>query len=244
MVAAVTLLSSVVIFGIWNGVHPQEQRIISSRSTLFVDIGSIQQCAVADDISYCSEYVTYEVPASIAWLANIIDSDIRSRVENPDLDDGECREILKETYCKKRFPRCSMENSMVLFETSENCAERLQSSCPDRASSLIEVGYCNFTQAALNSGTCNALSGHEDLQHCNMLENNHHVSNWMHQYVWQTDLELQQDFRFLGTHLECWELYRDFMCSYIGRCVGQRVQLINNQEMCDSILNWLVSCYR
>ncbi len=200
-------------------------------------IGSVQECTtIADDINYCSEYVTYEVPASIAWLAEIIESDIRNRVETPDI--GNCREVLKETYCKKKFPRCSMENNMVVFERSANCTERLQRNCATQAASLIKVGFCNITQAPLDSGTCEALSGYTDLQHCSLLGTGLHVSNWMYQYILQTDLELQRSFQFLGNQMECWELYRGFICTSLGRCVGEQVHLTNTQEMCESVLNW------
>lgn len=214
----------------------------SSQQFSSLDIGSVRECIFAEEINYCSEYVTYEVPSSIAWLANIIEAEIRNKVEGPDLgaDVEMCRETLKETYCRKRFPSCSSENNLVTFGRSENCVARMQMNCVDLAGSIIKAGLCNITQAPLHDGSCRALSDHSDLQHCNQLETDLHISNWMHRYVQLTDLELQQSAQILGAQEQCWELYTTFTCSFLGHCAGERVLLTNTLEMCQSILDWWV----
>lgn len=220
-------------------VLPQGQEV--SAGSPF-DAGSVVGCEVPQT-SYCTG-ITYEVPSSIAWLTEVIEFEIRNTVDPEGLGDrGMCTAIFKETLCRKKFPRCSSEQNQVFFETSDNCEERLRSNCQPRlANSLVEVGRCNATQTSLRSGSCRTLSSYNqdgDLQHCNLLGRDMHVSDWMYEYVKQVDLELQQSFhKILGHQLECWQQYRNFLCGAVGDCVGDRVWLINTMDTCQSVIDW------
>lgn len=224
---------------------PQEQDISSQPKNPF-DAGAVSSCEVPET-RYCADYVTYQVPSSIAWLAVIKDNKISNTIEpmEDDLSDSQCNiEILKETWCKKEFPRCSdsVESNQVLFEAPENCEERLRSSNCVQADSIIKRGFCQSSQSTLHSGSCRTLSSHDqvgELQQCSALGEDVQVSDWMFHYISRVDMELRSGVLVRQTQ-ECWQLYRNFLCGAVGECVGERVRMINTQEMCQAILNWSV----
>lgn len=235
---------SLVFFLRFSYVLPQEQEISQQPVGSAFDVGPIAGCQVPLT-TYCTD-ITYEVPASIAELTEFIEFELRNIVDpedgQRDPGAGDCRDVYKQTLCRNRFPRCSTQNNQVYFEASENCEERLRESCADRASSVIKLGYCNSTQLNLHSGSCQRLSSYDqagELQHCNLLDRDILVSDWMYEHIRQVDLKLQQDFPLiLSSQSECWERYRNFLCSAVGQCVGSRIQLINTQETCEAVLNW------
>ena len=220
-------------------VLPQEQ-VISGEG---FDVGPVESCRVPET-AYCTE-ITYDVPAPIARLAEVIEFEIRNTVESPDsVDDmGACRDILKETLCRKKFPRCSTQENQVYYENSVNCEERLRNNCIQRqADSLIKLGYCEGTQANLHSGSCRTLSSYDqnnELEHCNLLDSDILISDWMYSHIYQIDKQLQlSNLPLLRHQHNCWQLYTNFLCSAVGQCVGNRVQLINTQEMCEAVISW------
>lgn len=186
-------LSTLVLCLIFSSyVLPQEQ-VLSEAG---FDVGPVGSCK-APETAYCIE-ITYDVPAPIARLTEVIEFEIRNTVEPPDsVDDaGPCREILKETLCRKKFPRCSTQDNQVYYENPENCEERLSNNCNQRqAGSLIKLGYCESTQANLHSGSCRTLSSYDqdnELQHCNLLDSDIQISDWMYSHIYQVNQQLQQ----------------------------------------------------
>lgn len=225
-------------------VLPLQQDIFSQQpeGSQF-NVGQIEDCLVPQT-TYCTD-ITYQVPASIAWLTEFIEVEIRDIVDGPDGPDlgNACRDVYKETLCRNKFPSCSRQHNRVYFEVAENCKKRLRDNCADIASSVIKLGHCNSTELNLHSGSCRRLSSHDDanqLQHCNLLEGDIFVSDWMYEYIRRLDLKLQEDFstQILSFQPECWQQYRDFLCGAVGQCVGSSIQLINTQETCEAILNW------
>ena len=189
MEEACKLLFALTILQLGSFVLPQNQHISSEPSgqTGFV-IGRVDSCETPTT-TYCDE-VSYAVPSSIAWLTEVIEYEIRNKVEPEDAEGDlnlECKDVLKETFCKKKFPRCSPGENRVFFETSENCTHRLQENCGRRGESLIRAGLCNVVDAELRSETCLPLSEHGQvqLQHCNLMERDTLVSDWMYQYIVQ-----------------------------------------------------------
>ena len=244
MAAAGCVVTCVILLSLWpNCVLPQEQEVSSLRPEENpFDVGPINSCQVPQT-TFCS-MVTYEVPAPIAKLTDFIEMEIRSTVEDPADDQEEvqeCMEVYKETLCRKQFPRCSAQDNLVYFEAVENCEERLRNLCPDVASAVIKLEYCSSTQLNLYSGSCRRLSSYNNtLQHCNLLERDILVSDWMYERIRQVDLKLQQEFglSYLSSQPDCWQKYRNFQCGAVGECVGDRTQLINSREACEAVLNW------
>lgn len=219
---------------------PQQLEISQQPEGSPFDVGPQESCQVPQT-TYCTD-VTYQVPASIARLTEFIEFEIRNIVEPADDQSvpQDCIIVYKETLCHKKFPRCLSQLNQVYFETSVNCEERLRRSCPNRVDSVIKLGYCNTTEFILHSGSCRSLSSSNELQHCNLLERDILVSDWMFEYIRQVDLNLQQEYplRLLSSQSECWQRYRNFLCSAVGRCVGSRVQLVNTMETCEEVLTW------
>lgn len=244
--ARFTSYSLVLFLHMWSCVFPQEQEISQQPVGSPFDVGPIEGCQVPQT-TYCTD-ITYEVPDSIAELTEFIEFELRNVVEpvdgQNDLGAGNCRDDLyKQTLCRNKFPRCSTQQNQVYFEALENCEERLREGCADRASSVIKLGYCNSTQLNLHSGSCQRLSSYDqarELQHCNLLDRDILVSDWMYEHIRKVDLKLQEDFSFnyFSSQRECWQRYRNFLCSAVGQCVGSRIQLINTQETCEAVLNW------
>ena len=230
------ILSFLLVLGC---VVPLEHELVSQAETLAtsaLDVGSTEACEVPTT-NFCG--IDYEVPAPIASLAESIESEIRTTVDS---DDSEaCRSVFKEALCRKRFPRCSTSTNQVFFEPLDNCVEELSNNCAEQASSYIESGLCNSTLSALLSGSCRRLSEHDQasnfLQHCNQLERDIFVTDWMYEHIKQVDFQLQQA-TFLRSQKTCWQEYRNFQCSAMGECTGNRVHLINTQGICERVINW------
>lgn len=201
------------------------------------DTGLLGDCEVPAT-NYCTG-ITYEVPAVFSRLTAFIEFEIKESVEVLEEDHPTCVAAYKDTVCRKKFPRCSIERNQVYFERSENCEQRLRSECADQANALIQSGFCNYTELNLDSGSCRSLSSRNhsnELHQCNLLEGDILVSDWMYEYIKQIDSVLNESFIRFPTN--CWQKYRIFLCSVSGHCVGNRIQLINTREMCQAVLNW------
>jgi hypothetical protein len=241
------LASFLLLLAIPDSVLPQEQEIVSQQPEESpFDVGPVGDCRIPQT-SYCMDVVTYEVPASIAELTSFIEFEIMGTAEEmqDDQGPGSCKDVYKETLCRKKFPRCSTEQNQVYYEAVQNCEDRLRSSCDEAIVRLvIKLGYCNSTQFDLHSGqgSCRSLSSYNqtgELQHCNSLESNILISDWMYEYIRLVDLTLQNSLYLSGgAHQRCWLRYGNFLCGALGQCLGGRVQLLNTQEDCEAVLNW------
>ena len=214
---------------------PQDQQI---ENDVF-DAGEVGACMVPQTL-YCSE-IRHQVPASIARLAQIIEIEIRSAVEpdGGDISTG-CKEIIKETLCKQRFPICSPVLSTVTFTSSDNCEERLRDSCSGSVfNQLIGKGFCNYSQSSFQAGSC-SRNFSDQLQHCNMLiHEGIQVTDWMHQYIRHLDMSLQDEsYNTLRYNSVCWHKYTSYFCNFNGKCTGNRIHLINTYEICESLHDW------
>ena len=226
---------------------PQDEQISSGPSTSYRSSNEVlaDSCKMpatsssSSSVVYCSEVVNYTVPSPIARIAEFLDHEVMGTVEAIEDASSVCKDVLKETYCKRKFPRCSSDQ--VLFEIPHNCAERLEDSCGDLGRSLINDNFCaTEVQAPLRSGECRPLTSYDtkgSLQYCGRLEQSLHVSEWMYQYILQVDVELDREI-LLTSPTMCWERYQNFFCSAVGNCTGENVEQVNTVERCKSIPQW------
>lgn len=111
MAYARQLLAMLLWLATFHSVWPQDERIFSDPEAgggqlqRGLDVGRVDSCE-RPRTSYCTE-VEYEVPAAVSWLTEVIEYEIRNTVDPQDSEDdlGTCRDVLKETLCRKKFPR-------------------------------------------------------------------------------------------------------------------------------------------
>ncbi len=217
---------------------------VFSQATGFY-AGEVGSCQLIPETNYC-DMITHEVPALVARLTRVIEVEIKNDIESSAEQNitVECDAFKKEILCKQRFPKCSTATNRVSIEPPIGCEESLLSKCGNTAEvrTLLQQGSCNLTETILYGGSCTNLEqfgNAAELQHCNILSDGRRlVTDWMYHYIKIMDRELQSASSSLESSVDCWKQYQQYLCNFIGHCVGSETHLINSKESCESFISW------
>ena len=225
-----------------NGVDEGEQR----RSS---DAGLVDSCVFLQESPTCG--VDYSVPGGLALIAAAIEKDISEFTNGSSrYRTRGCMDAAKEVACAQRFPRCEVDEDgdVVVHLTSEGCEERLRQSCTDAiVTALLDDGHCALQTSTREAAGCRSTAEHAAeaetgsrvLQYCTQ---DLQVTPWMYELLLYYDavfgaiaegLEAQYD-------ATCFHRQANFTCQMLGQCTedGQRVELINTYETCESFITW------
>ena len=217
--------------------------VVSNPNANPFDLGAVTECR-RPSTNVCS--IDYDVPASIASLAEIIEFDIQGRLSNPivALRGGEsCRAGYLQTLCAFRFPRCDGTN--VVMRSLPNCTQAT-ARCSSSLKQLITAeGLCQL-QATVPLDSCAPLSESQvEFQHCSVVEESTSVTAWMLEYMNLIDEELVEKFipnnsvSSLWNPPACSATTAQYYCQFYGQCTGNgRIEVKNTEGFCDNVINW------
>ena len=217
--------------------------VIASSSPF--DLGAVSSCR-RPSTNVCS--IDYEVPESIAALADLIETEIQGRLsilDNIPNGDG-CRPRFLEAMCAYRFPRCNQERTSVFMKSLVNCTQKIQASCPSEISALVhDEGVCQL-DATVPLDSCAPLSESQvQLQRCSVVDPSTSVTAWMLEYIKLIDSELNLKFtpRYslstLWSQPDCSANTAKYYCQFYGQCTGDgRIETRNTEGFCDDVINW------
>ena len=192
----------------------------------------------------CSQ-VDYEVPSSIAALADLIEYHIDGKrnefSEFP--HSANCEADLLEAMCAFYFPRCEGPN--VIMRSMPDCKQRLK--CSNPLERLVDAeGICSLN-ATVPLDSCNALSQYEaynNFEVCSVVDGSTKVTAWMVEYMNLTDREwtkkLNNGLSSLSSQpAECNRPTLLYYCQFYGHCTTDgEIELINSESDCDGMLSW------
>ena len=204
------------------------------------DLGPVTACK-RPSTNVCS--IDYDVPASIAVLAEIIEFEIQGRLASPLAHPQSCADGLKEVLCAFRFPRCEVTTGNVVMKSTPNCMQKI-ASCA-RAESVIQAeGLCELnTTVPLES--CAPLSESQiKFERCSVIEASTSVTAWMLEYMKLTDREWatklnNTSLSTLGSRPECVNNLLRYHCGFYGQCAGNgRIEISNSEGFCNEMISW------
>ena len=231
-----------------RNLQPVEEAV---ESTNAYDAGPLDSCVVPD-APLCG--VDYLVPESVARIAAAIEEDITALFDSPSsrlLYGDDCAETAKMLACVQRFPRCEiLENGDVQVTlTSLSCEDSLLESCDeDSAQTLLTGGHCSLRNSSHVASECRSVAEHAaeaapgdpGLLHCTQ-DQQWQMTAWMYELLLYYDAlfgGVAED--LVANYGSCVEHQANFTCHMVGRCSddGQRAELINNYEICQSFISW------
>lgn len=196
--------------------------------------------------SVCTDIVTYEVPAAIAAIADVIEYEIMGAVmdaQQAQLQES-CGPGLRKALCKYRFPECQGTN--VVMNSIDDC-ENLISGC--RPGSVQGLQVCEPNGAVVALDSCAVVTDYpawSKLEHCSVVDSSTQVTAWMMEYMRFTDAELAlrydptSRFSSLGIRPTCHANTSLYYCLFYGQCVdSSTIQLRNSRDFCNQgVLDW------
>ena len=206
------------------------------------DLGPVTNCR-RPSTNVCS--IDYEVPASIATLADIIEFEIQGRLMSPltTAQSSSCQAGVKEALCAFRFPRCEGQN--VVMNSTPDCTQEI-SSCNSNLRRLVEAeGLCQL-QATVPLDSCAPLSESQiQFQRCSVVDVSTSVTAWMLKYMnltdreWDQKLDPGQALSTLGNHAACTDNLLRYHCGFYGQCTGNgRIEIKNSEGFCNDMISW------
>ena len=206
----------------------------------------VTSCRKLPSMNLCS--IEYQVPASIAAMANIIEFHINGKLmeisELPGSDN--CRPVYLEAMCAFYFPRCEGPN--VVMSSMPSCVQRTSSTCHSAVQRLITAeGICSLNATApLDS--CNALSEYEaysSFQRCSVVDASTKVTAWMVEYMkaidreWTEKLRENSQISSLWQQTPCIQGISRYYCQFYGKCTDNgEIKLSNSEGFCGGVLEW------
>lgn len=230
-----------------------------SQSTNAFDGGELNSCVAlnVENTSFCN--IDYEVPSYVAATAEVLLSEIIGALSiiSDRANQADCRATLREVLCAQKFPRCIRgevgTGIQVQIDFTQNCEQRLQSSCDDRTFSQIQgqylCGFHNLTEQVRFSDTpCRSVSSYGyDLQVCHTaIDSNTMMTPWMFEILKQKDAVTHRQLNGIGQLVQhdqaCLRKWATYFCQSVGQCSrdGTRAELINTVEQCEELLSWWV----
>lgn len=214
------------------------------------DAGEVTECR-QPSTNFCS--IDYEVPDSIAALAEVIEYEISGKLTGlggtPNFDS--CHPVLMEAMCAYRFPRCDADGTNVVMSSLPNCTQRIDAACTfPHVRSLIEAeGVCALQETTVQLDSCEPAKdfpGWDQLEHCSsVVDDSTRVTAWMMQYMNMTNLELRQKLApntalsSLWNPSTCSEGASLYFCQFYGHCTDRgRIELSNSEGFCDTVVSW------
>ena len=205
------------------------------------DLGPVTACRRLST-NVCS--INYEVPASIAALAAIIEYEIQGRLTNPLINRSpSCVAGIREALCAFRFPRCDGTN--VVTNSTPNCTQKT-SSCPSIVKRLVQAeGLCKL-QATVPLDSCAPLSESQiQFRRCSVVDASTRVTAWMLKYMnltdreWDLKLNASQGLSTLGNKVDCIDNLLRYRCEFYGQCTGNgQIEIRNSRGFCNDMINW------
>ena len=211
------------------------------------DLGPVTACRLPST-NVCS--INYEVPASIAALADIIDFEIQGKLQvltsirrSESCDTG----TLKEILCAFRFPRCEGTTNVVM-KSAPNCTQKI-ASCPNSIKDLMKAeGVCQL-DATVPLDSCAPLSESQvQFKRCrgSVIETSTSVTAWMLEYMKLTDSEWDAKLNSsngglstLGSRPGCINNLLQYYCGFYGQCAGNdRTEIRNSEGFCNDMISW------
>lgn len=205
-----------------------------------LDIGAVYNCTVPTNLTFCD--INYPVPEAVNTLAKVtetlIENEYNTFIDLAVTDD--CLDEVRELLCVQYFPRCYLEGEVVNVEVTGECLPSCEKAEP--------VKPCDFIFKVNSSlGDCKLVSHYAaeteyTFTVCDISEKRY-VTEWMFQYLLETDQELENSKAFLeSSPSACLPDYFDFKCQEVGRCwnQGTRIEMSKNNAECTRLnsLQW------
>ena len=211
---------------------------------LLVHNGRAITFCVIPNTTVCS--IDYPVPASIALIAGVLESEIQSAF-NSDMSGGNsapCSQSLKEVRCAQSFPRCSNDSTSVTV-TSLDCEQRLMCATTNTVNRLNAQGFCNLMEKTVPLDGCKPVSGYGYTFKMCTTYSDLSITDWMFALLQYEDTYLSSD-SVLGAagflamnYPSCSPGYAQYYCSLVGQCDPSGALGVNyTRPQCQQVLNW------
>ena len=218
-----------------------ESGVVASNNPF--DLGPTTACR-RPSTSTCS-MINYEVPASIASLAKIIEDEIDGTLENPLVQRSQnCVNGLKEALCAFHFPRCEGTTNVVM-KSAPNCTQNI-ARCERTIRGIVEVeGLCQL-DATVPLDSCAPLSESQvQFQRCSVIDASTSVTAWMLEYMkltdteWDAKLNPDRGLSTLGGRPECSNDLLQYHCGFYGQCTqNNQIEIRNSEGFCNDMISW------
>ncbi|KAL5457548.1 hypothetical protein EMCRGX_G034819 [Ephydatia muelleri] len=211
---------------------------------LVPNVRAIPSCVIPNT-TVCN--IDYRVPASIALIAAVFESEIQSSF-NSDINQGNslaCSQSLKDVRCARSFPRCS-DNFTTVTVTSLDCEQRLGCATTDSRQRLNAEGFCSLKEKTVPLQGCKPATQYGYAFNKCDIGSDVRVTEWMIELLRYEDTYLSSTNvlgagGFLSTNYpSCSSSYAQYHCSKAGQCDPKGALGVNyTRSQCQQALN----CY-
>lgn len=189
--------------------------------------------------------LNYLIPESLAKISSAIEMEIGALADDQALyrSDG-CMAVATEIMCAQRFPECreKEDGEIEVLLTSLDCQRILEENC-DMAVSGVLLGdrnFCDLQNSSQPADDCKKIGERESeadtqMQYCG-LDSQREVTSWMYELIRYYDTRLAR----IASSSSCFQQQANFTCQLLGQCSadGQRLEIVNTYEACESFINW------
>ena len=209
------------------------------------DLGQLRCCArpkYSDICPHISDYIPCTIANDIERREHRIEEAVADH--DPSLFDANCSDSIRDILCQQSFPTCVINpdgSHEVQLPARSTCEVKLEEACEIlRESKTLEEICSLYEPTSTNYSVGNCSGSNVVLNHCTV---DWYLPAWLHQYVKQIDLELDNALtagQFTSEDRSCGDKVKNVRCKSVGRCwaQGDRLEHIISIETCNEALSW------